>query len=638
MAATTPLLAGLLQKATIDDHDEILRASNAALKKSSSDKQAQDVQVVALIKLDRFDEAYKFIQQTGSSIQDRLPLECAYVLYKTGHLKEAADLVAKSSGRGALHLEAQAQYRLENSARALELYEQLRQDQATEEKYDIRVNRAGAEAQNQWLGSQSSTRPSGEDLQQFETAYNAACSSIARQEFAQAEMLLKRAYDLCKNHAELEEEQKDEELLPIRVQQIYVLLVQGKTEEADAMANDLPLQSIADKESRTVAQSNSLLTSSRSDNPFLLHKTLQTVPKLSAGEQLFSYQAAAFASNKKTVDLAAMKYDGLSSTGQKKSAPLLTVESLLSSIFRAAAIAENETSKAAARKVDAAFKKSSSDIGLALTLTQIHLLIGDTTSAVSTIQSLLHQLESSEEADIKATRHNPGLISILVGLYRRLGRKADIKAELAKSAAYWRTQSNAPPSLLRAAGSSLLESEDKADIEAAAEMFSKLRQQRPDDKAAIAGYVASHADGATDEIRTEAERLTSVSDLTRNINVDDLERAGIPQASNALAIAVGRSRKRAADGTSSRAKKVRKSRLPKDYDPNKNVDPERWLPMRDRSYYRAPKGKKKGKKGGGETQGGIVNESLDAQRGSGTSTLVPAAAGGGGGKKKKGKR
>lgn len=34
-------------------------------------------------------------------------------------------------------------------------------------------------------------------------------------------------------------------------------------------------------------------------------------------------------------------------------------------------------------------------------------------------------------------------------------------------------------------------------------------------------------------------------------------------------------------------------KLPKNYDPKVTPDPERWLPMRERSYYR---GKKKGKK------------------------------------------
>lgn len=52
-------------------------------------------------------------------------------------------------------------------------------------------------------------------------------------------------------------------------------------------------------------------------------------------------------------------------------------------------------------------------------------------------------------------------------------------------------------------------------------------------------------------------------------------------------------------------------KLPKNYDPNVTPDPERWLPMRERSYYR---GKKKGKKKdqiGKGTQGATAGASAE---------------------------
>jgi signal recognition particle subunit SRP72 len=47
--------------------------------------------------------------------------------------------------------------------------------------------------------------------------------------------------------------------------------------------------------------------------------------------------------------------------------------------------------------------------------------------------------------------------------------------------------------------------------------------------------------------------------------------------------------------------------MPKEYVDGKKMDPERWLPMRDRSYYR-PRGRKGKKKLEGLTQGGVVAE------------------------------
>lgn len=52
-------------------------------------------------------------------------------------------------------------------------------------------------------------------------------------------------------------------------------------------------------------------------------------------------------------------------------------------------------------------------------------------------------------------------------------------------------------------------------------------------------------------------------------------------------------------------------KLPKNYDPKVTPDPERWLPMRERSYYRGrKKGKKKDQVGKG-TQGSTTTGSSE---------------------------
>lgn len=64
------------------------------------------------------------------------------------------------------------------------------------EEHDLRINSWAADAQLQWKGHPESvrhTRPTRDDLEAFETVYNAACLSIAKGEFDQAGILLKRA-------------------------------------------------------------------------------------------------------------------------------------------------------------------------------------------------------------------------------------------------------------------------------------------------------------------------------------------------------------------------------------------------------------------------------------------------------------
>lgn len=108
-AASVQSLSTLLQRASIEDHEEVLKACNAALKKSKNDIHAQHVKAVALLKLDRYDDSLRVLEEGGDALKKRASLEYAYALYKCGKWSEAADIAARlGSGRGAKHVEAQA--------------------------------------------------------------------------------------------------------------------------------------------------------------------------------------------------------------------------------------------------------------------------------------------------------------------------------------------------------------------------------------------------------------------------------------------------------------------------------------------------------------------------------------------------
>lgn len=110
MAATgIPSLSTLLNRTTLDDHEEVLKACNASLKQSKGDLEALHVKAVALLKLDRYTDALRIFEEGGDKLKERGLLERAYALYKVGDL-EAAKRFAKSvsDNRGARHVEAQA--------------------------------------------------------------------------------------------------------------------------------------------------------------------------------------------------------------------------------------------------------------------------------------------------------------------------------------------------------------------------------------------------------------------------------------------------------------------------------------------------------------------------------------------------
>lgn len=110
MAASTKDLSTLLAQATIEDHDQVLKATNAALKKSKGDQDAQHTKAVALLHLDRYEDALH-VFEAAQELQKKAPFEYAYALYKTGNATKAVEVAqaaGPNAGRRMKHMLAQA--------------------------------------------------------------------------------------------------------------------------------------------------------------------------------------------------------------------------------------------------------------------------------------------------------------------------------------------------------------------------------------------------------------------------------------------------------------------------------------------------------------------------------------------------
>jgi signal recognition particle subunit SRP72 len=252
-------LNSLLRGASIHDHAEALELASAAVRaakgRGAALTTAQHTRVVALLKLDRFDDALRAIAEGGDALEQTCTFEKAYALYKTGDL-EGAEATLRNAGasagrheRGLKHVAAQVAYRAEKFDRAAALYRELGADQGAAkygEENDLRINLSATNAQLEWQGKgwavpQEQKQPAREELEAFETAYNAACGCISRGDFAKAAVLLKRSRDLCEATEELSEDEKKAELVPIVVQQAYVYTKLGKLDEAANLQNSVIL-------------------------------------------------------------------------------------------------------------------------------------------------------------------------------------------------------------------------------------------------------------------------------------------------------------------------------------------------------------------------------------------------------------
>ncbi len=418
------------------------------------------------------------------------------------------------------------------------------------------------------------------------------------------------------------------------------------------------LSRIHDVATRHIAQSNHLKASVEPINPYLSYRLFHSNANIPTQDAPFRYQSSILCQNSMTLSLQAGKYNGVaaSTTPQKSGKPLdISGKVASAGAFHAAAHARNQIGKAAIKEILPLLEKRPNDVGLLLTIVQLYVSTNNANTATLLLESFFNRLESSTATADQDTRFAPGLVAVLISLYTEQGRMTHRKAEFVKAATYWRHKSKTSRSskpLLNAAGAALCESATSEELQVSHDIFSIVYQQDQTDRVAIAGLIATSSTSAPRPPKELLEKLPSIDELITNISASDLEAGGIAQPTPTKPVTetmskASRKRTAAADDSAEprKFKKIRKSRLPKDYDPAKKPDPERWLPLRDRSNWR-PKGKKKGKgmAGGMQTQGGVVSE-----EGSGTSTpslqvqlKAGDSAGGSGGivkvKKKKGRK
>jgi len=296
------------------------------------------------------------------------------------------------------------------------------------------------------------------------------------------------------------------------------------------------------------------------------------------------------------------------------------------------------------KKPKSAGTERKDDIALGLYATQLHMELRDITGAIEAVEGLLEELSNKEGPEGK---YPPALVGLLVALYRFEGRKKAPK-KLDEAAQYWKDQPRPNESLILSSTLHSLTSQSPASLESAANLLSSINQSTTSLPPQIlsAGIVAACATTQPELAASHLSSLPPIDQLLKGINVDELEAAGVytPSKKRTAGEAAEGAKAKKVKSAPVKAKRVRKSMLPKDYVAGKGVDKERWLPLRERSYYKPPKGSKKDKRRNvaqGGVQGGKVEEEKDQVM---ADAPVARTGGGGGGtgggqakkKKKKG--
>ncbi|CAN8208816.1 unnamed protein product [Coccothraustes coccothraustes] len=614
MAAAAGAAAGLWSEVNRcgqnGDFARALKSVNKILQINKDDVTALQCKVVCLIQNGNFKEALGVINtHTKVLTSDVIAFEKAYCEYRLNRIESALKTIQSASQQTdkLKELYGQVLYRLERYDDCLAAYRDLIRNSQDEYEEERKTNlSAVVAAQSTWekvvpedLGLREAT---------YELCYNSACALIGQGKLNEAMKKLQKAEELCRQSlsedSDVTEEDIEAELAIIHGQMAYIMQLQGRTEDALQLYNQIIKLKPTDVGLLAVI-ANNIITINKDQNVFDSKKKVKLTNAEGVEHKLSKKQLQAIEFNKA---LLAM-YTNQADQCRKLSASLQSQspEHLLPVLIQAAQLCrEKQHAKAVGLLQDFADQHPANAAEIKLTMAQLKIAQGSVTKACMILRS------------IEELQHKPGMVSALVTMYSH-EEDIDSAIEVFTQAIQWYQQhqpkSPVHLSLIREAANFKLKHGRKKE---AISDLEELWKQNPKDVHTLAQLISAYSLVDPEKAKVLSKHLPSSDTMSLKVDVDALENShGATYVRKKAAKLTGdNQQKEQGQGEVKKKKKKKKGKLPKNYDPKVTPDPERWLPMRERSYYRGrKKGKKKDQVGKG-TQGSTTTGSseLDASR------------------------
>ncbi|NWU55698.1 SRP72 protein, partial [Dromas ardeola] len=605
------------------DFARALKSVNKILQISKDDVTALQCKVVCLIQNGNFKEALSVINtHTKVLTSDVIAFEKAYCEYRLNRIENALKTIQSASQQTdkLKELYGQVLYRLERYDDCLAAYRDLIRNSQDEYEEERKTNlSAVVAAQSTWekvmpedLGLREAT---------YELCYNSACALIGQGKLNEAMKKLQKAEDgsFCLFALiflqDVTEEDIEAELAIIHGQMAYIMQLQGRTEDALQLYNQIIKLKPTDVGLLAVI-ANNIITINKDQNVFDSKKKVKLTNAEGVEHKLSKKQLQAIEFNKA---LLAM-YTNQADQCRKLSASLQSQspEHLLPVLIQAAQLCrEKQHAKAVVLLQDFADQHPANAAEIKLTMAQLKIAQGSVTKACMILRS------------IEELQHKPGMVSALVTMYSH-EEDIDSAIEVFTQAIQWYQQFQARTnysccvfqpkspvhlSLIREAANFKLKHGRKKE---AISDLEELWKQNPKDVHTLAQLISAYSLVDPEKAKVLSKHLPSSDTMSLKVDVDALENShGATYVRKKAGKLTGDSQqKEQGQGDVKKKKKKKKGKLPKNYDPKVTPDPERWLPMRERSYYRGrKKGKKKDQVGKG-TQGSTTagSSELDASR------------------------
>uniref|UniRef100_A0A8C3L156 Signal recognition particle subunit SRP72 n=1 Tax=Chrysolophus pictus TaxID=9089 RepID=A0A8C3L156_CHRPC len=545
---------------------------------SKDDVTALQCKVVCLIQNGSFKEALSVINtHTKVLSSDVIAFEKAYCEYRLNRIENALKTIQSASQQTDKLKE------LERYDDCLAAYRDLIRNSQDEYEEERKTNlSAVVAAQSTWervmpenLGLREAT---------YELCYNNACALIGQGKLNEAMKKLQKAEELCRQSlsedSDVTEEDIEAELAIIHGQMAYIMQLQGRTEDALQLYNQIIKLKPTDVGLLAVI-ANNIITINKDQNVFDSKKKVKLTNAEGVEHKLSKKQLQAIEFNKA---LLAM-YTNQAEQCRKLSASLQSQspEHLLPVLIQAAQLCrEKQHTKAIGLLQDFAEQHPANAAEIKLTMAQLKIaqdhLCGD-----------LHEedIDSAIEVFTQA-----------IQWYQQFQPESPVHLSLIREAANFKLKHGRKKEAI-------------SDLE-------ELWKQNPKDVHTLAQLISAYSLADPEKAKVLSKHLPSSDTMSLKVDVDALENShGATYVRKKAGKLTGDSQqKEQGQGEVKKKKKKKKGKLPKNYDPKVTPDPERWLPMRERSYYRGrKKGKKKDQVGKG-TQGSTTagSSELDASR------------------------
>lgn len=594
------------------DHDAIYQTSYQYLAKVKEFRDIKAVHnvIVSLINTDRYYKALDILKQVPEDILREFPLEKAYIYYKTGNFQAVEEIYKNRVDSSELsdilktalkHVMAQCYYQNGKMLEALQLYHQLFALSHMENELDVACNERAIISLLPGRSRTTGTLISVEESDKsYDLVFNEALIELQQNNTAKSVALMKKASDLCTDqNFDSSPDELASELAPIQLALAYVYQIAGNPSQAISTLQAMDMGRVNDLLLNQILKGNLVSLASSPENlnyiarelnyKDVLHSyrnkmTRHQFRSLVKNHLLLSYQ-----SNTLSLSSNYCRNSFLEEFSKEFDGDFFPyIIRLLMRLDISVRDLKTESSyKPVSKKLYkyALSELLKEDISADLVTAALLLLfVNAKSSKFDQAISIIEQITQRELKQITSTVH-ASLFGGLIGLYeatKSYKKIASFYSSLIESLKILTAEDLQNTHLyefVRSLLFKLLSINSTFEIRSILEVVQKARPEDLAVKMVLKGDAVSFGN--------ELSSQDNVEDLL-NVNVDELI-AQFPQV-----ILQTRKEKSTSCKVSKRPRKPKfsKSKVIKpdnDFNVEKDLDQERWLPMKLRTYYKPSK-------------------------------------------------